>query len=762
MTNVPRRPRWQPSKWAVGIVLLALSMLALSASIMLGGLVIQQTNTVRSSVELTQQAVDSNVRTLSQAQRELLRLQVLLAERPVDLPAVELAEAFVDQRVQEGSLPHQLQALGSAELLARSQSLAARWTSQVRPALTSALTSRDEAGLADGAAAVALLEQDYNQLVSDGEISRKLRAGNANDDTGQLVAQTSTLMTALAVTATMFVIFMTVAGLAIRRSNRQRNMVAAELVALNAELRRHALVVHATDNLVVITDRTGVIEWVNDAFVRTTGYRSDEVKGRHPGALLQGPDTDPAAIETMRSALREGRGFTTEVLNYSAQNEPYWVHVECHPVIEDGGTLAGFVAIETDITDRRRTEESLRSATETAISLAAEKSGFLATMSHEIRTPLNAVLGVMALLDGTCLDDEQREYVSTAMRSGRLLLALVSDILDFSALDSGRIEVEKRAFSVPAMLEDIRSMFAPTAADAGLSLRVEISPHLPPAVEGDEARIRQVIVNLVANSLKFTHRGGVLIAVGASGAPDGELQLSVAVADSGIGIAADRQPRIFLPFTQVDASTTRNYGGTGLGLSICRLIAQHLNGTLDLTSAPGEGSTFTFTVPARRAVEPVRMSAEVVDAVAPAREPSTLRVLLAEDDATNRMVALRMLSRLGVRADVAVDGQEAVDAVRAGGYDLVLMDVHMPRLDGVAAASQIREWAGVDGIRPRIVAVTANALEGDSDRLIAAGMDGYLSKPITLAGLAELLPLVCAGGPMPGARPLPTPARAGR
>jgi len=733
----------------VGTVLLGLSVVMLAATVTLGVLALDQTRSLESNVAYTQEAVDSNVRTLGQAQRELLRLQVLLAAPQVDPTAVALEEAFIDQRTQEGALPYQGQTLGSEELLDRSRALALRWTNDVRPVLDTAAAANDPAKLAAAGGLVVMLEKGYNQLVSDGEISRKLRAGRANQETQELLSETGMLMIALGITVALFLLFMAVAAIASRRSLRQREAASATLVALNEELQTHALVVHATDNLVIITNVAGEIEWVNEAFVRTTGYTLDQVKGRCPGAVLQGPNTDPETVRIMGDAVAQGQGFTVEILNKAADGREYWVHIEAHPVRDDGGRVTRFIAIETDVTDRRRTEETLRQATDTALSLAQEKASFLATMSHEIRTPLNAVLGVTALLQDTALDSEQAGYVATAQRSGNLLLALINDILDFSALESGKIEVETRAFSVRGLMNDVHAMFVTTATGSGLDLAYEVADDVPPTVFGDENRIRQVMLNLVSNALKFTTDGGVRMHVGLIRNVDTAdvhslFALRIAVQDTGIGITADRQERIFQPFTQVDASTTRKYGGTGLGLSICRLIAHHLHGSLELHSEVGKGSCFVFTVPVALTGDPV--SGPGTATVHEPEDLSSLRVLLAEDDATNRMVALRMLSRLGVTADVAEDGEQAVDAVRDKDYDLVLMDVHMPRMDGVAATGEIHRLTGA-GRRPAIVALTATALEGDRERLLSAGMDGYLSKPVTLAALGALLTGVSAGHP---------------
>ena len=731
----PRRHRFTAPRY-IGLTLLALSVLMLATTVYLGAQLVRQSRDLQKNVEFTQAAVDANVRTLGQAQRELLRLEVLLAAQPTDRPAADLEMAFVDQRTQEGSLPYQVETLGSQALLMRSQSLARQWSTSVRPQVTAALVAADPAALGTARSRIDGLEKGYNQLVSDGEINRKVRAGEANDQTRQLMAHANSLLIGLSVTVGSFIVFMMLAGYAFWQFNRQREAGRQKLLALNAELRTHALVVHNTDNLVIITDASGAVEWVNEAFVQTTGYPLDVILGRRPGDVLQGPGTDQEAVARMRAAVLDGRPFSAEVLNYAASGRPYWVHIESHPVRDDSGTLTQFIAVETDVTDRRRIEENLRQATETALSLAQEKAGFLATMSHEIRTPLNAVLGVTQLLIDTPLNEEQAQYVQTARSSGSLLLALVNDILDFSALESGRMEIESRQFSVRDLLQDVKAMFAPDAGARGVELVVSVEPAVPAQVTGDENRIRQVLLNLVANGLKFTARGRVEIRVG-SDELDGRTGLTFCVEDSGIGIPLDRQQRIFLPFTQVDPSTTRKYGGTGLGLSICRLIADRLGGSLTVHSRVGVGSTFSFTVP----VSIPEISSELVRSpLAPVMQSERkLRVLLAEDDRVNRMVALRMLSRLGIVADVVEDGAQAVEAVSAGCYDLVLMDVHMPRMDGVAALAAIRALDPQPAVRPWIVAVTANALEGDRETLLAAGMDGYLSKPVVLGILADVL-----------------------
>ena len=660
--------------------------------------------------------------------------------------------------------------------------------------------------------------------------------------------------------------------------------------------------------IVTDSDPESRIRYVNDAFTTLYGYTQDEVLGQPSWILFAGDDAERERVfqETTEVIARQGQ-YRLEYQDRRKDGSPFWVSTTMSAVHlgEEGKPYD--LAIVRDITDRKQADQELQQAKAAAEAATQAKSAFLAMMSHEIRTPMNAVIGMASLLLDTDLTPEQHEFAETIRTSGDALLTIINDILDFSKIEAGRIELERQPFDLRECVESALALIATKAAEKGLELGCLMDDQVPVAIFGDEARLRQILLNLLSNAAKFTEEGEVVVSLAAqkpgSCENGGLYELHFAVKDTGIGIPPDRIDRLFRSFSQVDSSTTRKYGGTGLGLAISKRLCEIMGGSMWVESPSpsppqaespspspplaggtegGSGSTFHFTIQAEAAPAPLRpylqatqldlkgkrvlivddnatnrriltlqtqgwgmvpqatgspeealewirrgapfdiaildqqmpemdglmLAAEIqrerggdalsnvplplvmVSSLGPReantdggefaafllkpvrasqlynalvgilateerpaqREPvadtrqfdsgmgqrQPLRILLAEDNAVNQKLALRLLERLGYRADVAANGLEALEALRRQPYDVVLMDVQMPDMDGLEATRAIhQEWPGER--RPRIVAMTANVMKEDREACLAAGMDDYLSKPIRVEELVGAL-----------------------
>ena len=489
-----------------------------------------------------------------------------------------------------------------------------------------------------------------------------------------------------------------------------------------AEERLNSLFDASVEVLTIISFK-GYFKRVNPAFVKMLGYSAEELMSR-PCIEFVHPDDRERTMKHVMGQLYEG---DVDRIENRYIRKDGTIAVMSWSMSPSGKDILG---VARDITQERAAADAQQRAKEAAETANRAKSDFLATMSHEIRTPLNGVIGMADLLRTTSLSPAQREQVDTIHDSGRMLLTLLNDILDLSRIEAGKLELEKRNFDLRHAARSLTDLWSQAAAAKGLRFDCEIADNVPDMVVGDEVRLRQVLGNLLSNAVKFTESGRVGLRISRADAIGG---IRCEVTDTGPGIEPDAQARLFEKFSQGDASVTRRHGGTGLGLAISRQLAELMGGSLTMSSRLGTGSQFTATFRLELVTEVP--SASVPQVTTP--RSSGLDILVAEDNAINRKLIALMLEALGHKCTFAENGEQAVSAAADGSFDVIFMDVQMPVLDGLGATTRIRALTSPVAKTP-IVAVTANAMSGDKEKYMAAGMDNYLSKPLSLQSLMKL------------------------
>jgi PAS domain S-box-containing protein len=475
--------------------------------------------------------------------------------------------------------------------------------------------------------------------------------------------------------------------------------------------------------------------WSGEVF-RLHGLSRDAAQPSLAEALrLMHPDDLPTMRALFKATMTTGEGFAREFRIVRADGTVRDVATRVEALHSNHGAIIGTIGVFHDITERKATEREQARLKERAEEASKAKSAFLATMSHEIRTPMNGIIGMNALLLETDMTPHQRKLAETVRDSADALLTILDDILDVSKLEAGRIKLGESNFDLPALIEKIVELLETRAKQKGLSLITDIGALAHGRFRGDPTRLRQILLNLVTNAIKFTERGSVTIAGTEAAADNGGGRLRIEVRDTGIGIGDEAKQRLFTPFEQADPSIARQFGGTGLGLSISRKLVELMKGRIGVADRPGGGAIFWFeiTLPRASTIDADQRSSESPAESGPVAAVSG-RILLAEDNRVNIEVATLILEGAGYTVDVARDGLEAVAAVRRRDYDLILMDVRMPGLDGLSATREIRAFEG-DGKRVPIIALTADAMAGDQRRCLEAGMDDYVSKPIAPAKL---------------------------
>ncbi len=577
--------------------------------------------------------------------------------------------------------------------------------------------------------------------ISEGHLDNKI-SSSGSGETGALLRALSLMQTRIAGDLSRIRALM----------DQQASSHTHEIIEKNAELSRaHAvlsdkveqlqrlsLVARTANDSIFIADADGRIEYVNESFTRLTGLRLDNLKDYTAAFLLSGLEDDREKRKRISRAINAKESVRTEFLVPDSQGKPLWLDTAIVPLVDSSGRLTGHVNVSRDITEAKSREAELAKAKIAAEEGMRAKSLFLATVSHELRTPLHAVIGTLDLLRDTALDDTQRTYIDTIAESSDGLLLLVNMLLDLTRLEEGKVDLDIGAFDLVRATRSVVELLRPLAEDKEITIALHVDPPPPQHVSGDVGRFRQVVTNIVGNAVKFTEEGSVSVRL--SWINGG---CRILVEDTGLGIAADRLAAVFEPFTQEDAEITRRFGGTGLGLSISRMLARRMDGDITVRSIQGEGSTFTFEVPLPLLGEHQPAQPAKETETEQALDLAGFTILVVDDNRTNRFLVERFLHRSNARIHQAVDGIEALSGFDEHRPDAILMDISMPRMNGIDATREIRARETA-GMHCAIIGLSANAFEEDQSKCFEAGMDGFLAKPVGRVALLRALSDVLA------------------
>ncbi|WP_051327321.1 PAS domain S-box protein [Desulfatibacillum aliphaticivorans] len=516
---------------------------------------------------------------------------------------------------------------------------------------------------------------------------------------------------------------------------------AAEAALIASEERNRALL-EATPDAVTVYDKDAKVLYVNPAFEQLFGWTAEEVLGKPLDFV---PSEERPKTDELIARMRKGESVLEEIKRYTKDGRLLYIRASASMFWDKDRHFLGTVVISRDITDRKKAEEALRKAKKDAETANIAKSQFVANMSHEIRTPMNGVIGMTGLLLDTDLDERQREFAETIQSSAANLLTVINDILDFSKIEADKLELESIGFDLRFTLEDVSDLLAIKAQAKNLEFVCMVDPDVPSLLVGDPGRLRQLIINICNNAIKFTREGEVVVRVVGEEIKEDKAYLRFTITDTGIGIPEDKQNDLFAPFTQMDASTTREYGGTGLGLSICKRLVQLMNGEIGVSSRPGEGATFWFSLPFQRQRQ--------------SREPLATasiqgrKILIVDDNATNRRLLSVLLETWGCRHEEAPDAQNALLKIKKAAleekepYSLIITDMQMPLMDGEELGRLIKN--DPDLASSSLLMMTSIANRGDAARLSEIGFSAYLTKPIKQSVLFDCLQTVLGADTIP-------------